>query len=87
MLYGAKVAIYSEICTKHINTMWAECKILETEACYCITYSAGFKRLSRYINSYNNRQGCTVSRESHVCDLRVSPVCRMSWGYTAITIN
>jgi hypothetical protein len=29
MLYGANVAICSEINTKHINTVWAERKILD----------------------------------------------------------
>jgi len=28
MLYGAEVAVYSEINTKHINTMWTECQFL-----------------------------------------------------------
>jgi hypothetical protein len=28
-LYGAEVAVCSEINTKHINTVWAESKILE----------------------------------------------------------
>jgi len=30
MLYGAKVAIYSEINTKRINRGWAKCKILDS---------------------------------------------------------
>jgi hypothetical protein len=25
MLYGAEMAVFSEINTKHINTVWAEC--------------------------------------------------------------
>jgi len=29
MLYGAEVAVCSEINTKHINTVWAECTIVE----------------------------------------------------------
>jgi len=29
MLYGAEVAVYSEINTKQINTVWAECIILK----------------------------------------------------------
>ena len=29
MLYGAKIAICSEINTKHIESVWAERKILE----------------------------------------------------------
>jgi hypothetical protein len=28
MLYGAEVAVYSEINTKHINTVWAERQFL-----------------------------------------------------------
>jgi hypothetical protein len=28
MLYGAEVAVYSEINTKQINTVWAECQSL-----------------------------------------------------------
>jgi len=28
MLYGAHVAVCSEINTKHINTVWAECQFL-----------------------------------------------------------
>ena len=31
MLYGAKVAICSQINTKHINTVWAERTIVECE--------------------------------------------------------
>ena len=29
MVYGAEVAVYSEINTKHINTVWAESTITE----------------------------------------------------------
>jgi len=29
MLYGAEVAVCSQINTKHINTVWAERKIVE----------------------------------------------------------
>ena len=29
MLYGAEVAVHSEINTKHINTVWAESNIIE----------------------------------------------------------
>jgi hypothetical protein len=29
MLYGAEVAVCSEMNTKHINTVWAEFKILK----------------------------------------------------------
>jgi len=29
MLYGAEVAVCSQINTKHINTMWAESTIIE----------------------------------------------------------
>jgi len=29
LLYGAEVTVSSEINTKHINTMWAECIILK----------------------------------------------------------
>ena len=54
MVYGAKVAICSEINTKHINTVWAECKILECLTCWCITWPVGFKRL---IN-HNNNETC-----------------------------
>ena len=28
MLYGAEFAVCSEINTKHINTVWAECQFL-----------------------------------------------------------
>jgi hypothetical protein len=28
MLYRAEVAVYSEINTNHINTVWAECQFL-----------------------------------------------------------
>jgi hypothetical protein len=31
MLYGAEFALFSEIHTKHINTVWAECKILNVK--------------------------------------------------------
>ena len=29
MLYGTEVAVYSQVNTKHINTMWADRKIVE----------------------------------------------------------
>jgi hypothetical protein len=29
MLYGAEVAVYSEINTKHINTVWTESTFIE----------------------------------------------------------
>jgi hypothetical protein len=29
MLYGAEVAVYFEINTKQINTVWAECQFLD----------------------------------------------------------
>ena len=29
MLYGAQVAVFSEINTKHINTVWAERTVVE----------------------------------------------------------
>ena len=29
MFYGAEVTVCSEINTKHMNTVWAECNILE----------------------------------------------------------
>jgi len=29
MLYGAEVAVFSEINTKHINTVWAERTVVE----------------------------------------------------------
>ena len=29
MIHGAQVAVYSEINTKHTNTVWAESKIIE----------------------------------------------------------
>ena len=51
MLYGAKVAICSQINTKHINTVWAECKILECLTCWCIMEPLGFKRLIVRISS------------------------------------
>jgi len=28
-MYGAEVAVYSEINTKHINAVWEECTIVE----------------------------------------------------------
>jgi hypothetical protein len=28
VLYGAKVAVYYELNTKHINTVWEECQFL-----------------------------------------------------------
>jgi hypothetical protein len=31
MLYGAQVAVCSEINTKHINTVWAERKLLKVK--------------------------------------------------------
>ena len=31
MLYGAVVAVCSEISTKHINTVWAECQFLNVK--------------------------------------------------------
>jgi len=31
MLYGAGIAVCSEITTKHINTVWAEYRIVECQ--------------------------------------------------------
>jgi len=42
MLYGAEVAVCSEINTKHINTLWAEYQFLDF-SCWC-TQPGGFKR-------------------------------------------
>jgi len=44
MLYAAEVAVCSEIYTKHINTVRAECIVLKCQTCFC-TKSVGFKRL------------------------------------------
>jgi len=33
----AQVAVYSQINTKHINTVWAECTDLECWTCWWIT--------------------------------------------------
>jgi hypothetical protein len=30
-MYGAEVAVYSEINTKHINTLWAEMQFLKVK--------------------------------------------------------
>ena len=37
MLYGAEVAVYSELNTKHINTVWAESTIIEWQTCWFTT--------------------------------------------------
>jgi hypothetical protein len=44
MLYGAEIAVRSEINTKHINTVWAECQFLTFLICWC-TQPIDFKRL------------------------------------------
>jgi hypothetical protein len=44
MLYGAEVAVRSEINTKHINTVWTECQFLKFLTCWC-TQPIDFKRL------------------------------------------
>jgi hypothetical protein len=36
MLYAAQVAVCSEINTKDINTVWAECTILKRKTYWCM---------------------------------------------------
>ena len=31
MLYGTEVSVFSEINTKHINTVWPECRIVDVK--------------------------------------------------------
>jgi hypothetical protein len=45
MFYKAKVAVYSEIRTKHINAMWAPRRIFESETWSYVKLPLGFKRL------------------------------------------
>jgi hypothetical protein len=45
MRYKAKVAVCSEIRTKHINAMWAPCRILECRTWWYVKLPLGFKRL------------------------------------------
>jgi hypothetical protein len=35
MLYGAEFAVRSEINTKNINIVWAECQFLKFSNCWC----------------------------------------------------
>ena len=49
MLYGAEVAVCSELNTVQINTVWAECIILKLKICWC-TKLVGFKRLPPFIS-------------------------------------
>jgi len=44
MLYGAEVAVCFQINTEHINTVWAECVILNFLTCWC-TKPEGLERL------------------------------------------
>jgi len=44
MLYGAEVAVCSEINTEQVNTVWAERRILKCYTCWCMK-PVGFKRL------------------------------------------
>jgi len=48
MLYGAEVAVCSEINTKQINAVWAECIILKRQTCWC-TEPGGLKRLMGFL--------------------------------------
>jgi hypothetical protein len=41
MFSGTDVTVYSEINIKHINTLWAKCRIVE-----CWNIPVGFKRLN-----------------------------------------
>jgi hypothetical protein len=45
MFYTAKVAVCSEIRTKHINAMWVPCIILECRTWWYVKLPLGFKRL------------------------------------------
>jgi hypothetical protein len=46
MFYRAKVAVCSEIRTKHINAMWAPRRILERRTWWCVKLQLRFKRLT-----------------------------------------
>jgi hypothetical protein len=45
MFYKAKVAVCSEISTKHINAMWAPGRIFSCHTCWYVKLPLGFKRL------------------------------------------
>jgi hypothetical protein len=47
MFYKAKVAVCSEIHTKHINAMWAECRICEWQTWSYVKLPLGLKRLKK----------------------------------------
>jgi hypothetical protein len=47
MLYKAKVAVCSEIHTKHINAAWALPRIFESYSWWYVKLSQGFKRLRK----------------------------------------
>jgi hypothetical protein len=46
MVEVAQVAVFSQVNTKHINTMWAAQTVLELVHCWSITQPVGFKRLN-----------------------------------------
>jgi len=52
MLYGAEFAVCSEINSKQINTVWAECIILNCYTC-CCTKPVGFKRLMSSLDIFS----------------------------------
>jgi hypothetical protein len=47
MFYKAKVAVWSEIRTKHVNAMWAPRRIFECYSWWYVKLPLGFKRLIR----------------------------------------
>jgi hypothetical protein len=50
MFYDAKVAVCSEIRTKHINAMWAPRRIVECQTWWYVKLLLGFRRLRHYDN-------------------------------------
>jgi len=58
--------ICTEMNTKHINTVWAECTGLECYTCWCISYLVGCKRL-KSLTEYVLPSGNTTKRFLREC--------------------
>jgi hypothetical protein len=50
MFYKVKVAVCSEIRTKHINAMWEPCRIFECWTWWYVKLPLGFKRLNEWLH-------------------------------------
>jgi len=67
MLYGAEVVVHSQKNTKHINTVWAERKLLNVKIVGASrNQPVGFKRLKHEESDpFSTKDACRFHRENY----------------------